>query len=360
MTETHVGVNSNWCKKNSRHRKRTRCLQCMCLCVCECVCVRVCARVHMCVTNVIFTSRIVIYNTQYFTCSPNSQFWKKNRYWTTSHYSSHLCYKWIPIIKKRWSHDLLSLQYNENYTPGNTVFMLRQDPGTHWPRLAKKLNSWATGRSVMNLSYNPLSMLSHKQNCHIHVLNKKSIVSNTHHDDVIKWEHSPRYWPFVWGIHWSPVNSPHKWPVTRSFDVFFDLCLNKRLSKQSRGWWFETPLGSLWRHCNAIRTLSLDQGNEGAWPGWDTGWPRHYNDASLASWRFKSVATRPFVRHIIQACIEENIEAPHYTTKCQKWGKFFHEKASLRKSVVEPDREQVQLTNAKIKTGNLAENYSRQ
>ena len=30
-------------------------------------------------------------------------------------------------------------------------------------------------------------------------------------------------------------------PVTRSFVVFFDLRLNKRLSKQSRGWWFETP-----------------------------------------------------------------------------------------------------------------------
>ena len=31
-----------------------------------------------------------------------------------------------------------------------------------------------------------------------------------HHDDVIKWKHFPRYWPFVWGIHRSPVNSPHK------------------------------------------------------------------------------------------------------------------------------------------------------
>ena len=36
-------------------------------------------------------------------------------------------------------------------------------------------------------------------------------------------------------------------PVTRSFDVFFDLRLNKRLSKQWWGWWFET---SLWGHCN--------------------------------------------------------------------------------------------------------------
>ena len=32
----------------------------------------------------------------------------------------------------------------------------------------------------------------------------------TEHDDVIKWKHIPRYWPFVWGIHRSPVNSPHK------------------------------------------------------------------------------------------------------------------------------------------------------
>ena len=30
------------------------------------------------------------------------------------------------------------------------------------------------------------------------------------HDNVIKWKHFPRYWPFVWGIHRSPVNSPHK------------------------------------------------------------------------------------------------------------------------------------------------------
>ena len=30
------------------------------------------------------------------------------------------------------------------------------------------------------------------------------------HDDVIKWRHFPRYWPFVWGFHRSPVNSLHK------------------------------------------------------------------------------------------------------------------------------------------------------
>ena len=49
----------------------------------------------------------------------------------------------------------------------------------------------------------------------------------------------------------SPVTGefPSQRPVTRSFDAFFDLRLNKRLSKQSRGWWFEMPSCSLWRHC---------------------------------------------------------------------------------------------------------------
>ena len=41
-------------------------------------------------------------------------------------------------------------------------------------------------------------------------------------------------------------------PVTRSCDVFFDLHLKTRLSKQSRGWWFGTPSRPLWRHCNGF------------------------------------------------------------------------------------------------------------
>ena len=52
------------------------------------------------------------------------------------------------------------------------------------------------------------------------------------HGDVIKWKHFPCYWSSVRGIHRSPVNPPHKSPVTRSFDVLFDLHPNKRLSKQ--------------------------------------------------------------------------------------------------------------------------------
>ena len=77
-------------------------------------------------------------------------------------------------------------------------------------------------------------------------------IAYAQHDDVIKWKHFPRYWPFVRGIHQSPVNFPAQRSVTRSFDVFFDLRLYKRLSKQSWGWWFETLSCPLWRHCNGV------------------------------------------------------------------------------------------------------------
>ena len=47
-----------------------------------------------------------------------------------------------------------------------------------------------------------------------------------------------------------PGDFPAQRPVTRIKDVFFDLRLNKRLSKQSWGWWFETVSRPLWRHRN--------------------------------------------------------------------------------------------------------------
>ena len=53
----------------------------------------------------------------------------------------------------------------------------------------------------------------------------------------------------------SPVTAQR--PVMRSFDVFFDLCLNKRLSKQLWGWWFEKPPCSLWHHCNGKLCIRL-------------------------------------------------------------------------------------------------------
>ena len=54
-----------------------------------------------------------------------------------------------------------------------------------------------------------VGVLPHDLWCHIseHSQQIPGIIS---HDDVIKWKHFPRNWPFVRGIHRSPVNSPHK------------------------------------------------------------------------------------------------------------------------------------------------------
>ena len=49
-----------------------------------------------------------------------------------------------------------------------------------------------------------------------------------------------------------PGEFPTQRPVTRSFDVYFDLRPNKRLSKHSLGWWFETLSPPLWRHRNEM------------------------------------------------------------------------------------------------------------
>ena len=53
-----------------------------------------------------------------------------------------------------------------------------------------------------------------------------------------------------------PGEFPTQRPVTRSFDVYFDLHPNKRLSNQSWGWWFETQSGPLWRHRSVNTTSS--------------------------------------------------------------------------------------------------------
>ena len=56
--------------------------------------------------------------------------------------------------------------------------------------------------------------------CHNIFENSLKLVS---HDDIIKWKHFPHYWPFVQGIHWSPVNSPHKGQWCRAL-IFSLIC----------------------------------------------------------------------------------------------------------------------------------------
>ena len=71
---------------------------------------------------------------------------------------------------------------------------------------------------------------------------KRSLASNKTHDNVIKWKHFPRYWPFVRGIHRSPVNSPHKgqWRGALMFSLIYAWI---------NGWVNNGEAGDLRRHC---------------------------------------------------------------------------------------------------------------
>ena len=59
-------------------------------------------------------------------------------------------------------------------------------------------------------------------------------------DDVIKWKHFPRYWPFVRGIHRLPVNSSHKGQWRRAL-MFSFIWTN--------GWVNKRNAGDLVRYC---------------------------------------------------------------------------------------------------------------
>ena len=61
------------------------------------------------------------------------------------------------------------------------------------------------------------------------------------------------------GHWWIPAQRP----VTQSCHVFFDLCLNKYLSKYPRRWWFEMPSCSLWHHCDALHIYGQNYNRTG-------------------------------------------------------------------------------------------------
>ena len=67
----------------------------------------------------------------------------------------------------------------------------------------KSLITWSFVQQLVQVNNNKINKSPH----HCHFVMQGSFPC---HDDVIKWKHFPRYWPFVRGIHRSPVNSPHK------------------------------------------------------------------------------------------------------------------------------------------------------
>ena len=89
------------------------------------------------------------------------------------------------------------------------------------------------------------------------------------------------------GPRWIPAQRP----VTRSFDVFFDLRLNKRLSKRSWGWWFDTQSCPLWRHCNSRFEEICPKGLNWQWVSIASDYclPRQETSRYPARWWPKSI-----------------------------------------------------------------------
>ena len=146
----------------------------------------------------------------------------------------------------------------------------------HAPGLALELlTTYATKQpgpfSAQNFSYAERALVM--ENCYFShgVRDKTASISQTIFSSVFS---SQKMFVYCFQFHWawwrhqmetfsallamcagnSSVSGeiPAQRPVTQSFDVFFDLRLNKRLSKQSWGWWFETLSCPLWRQCNGL------------------------------------------------------------------------------------------------------------
>ena len=99
------------------------------------------------------------------------------------------------------------------------------------------------------------------------------------HDDVVKWKHFPRYCPFVWGIHRSPVNSPHKgqWRGALMFSL---ICVWKN------GWVNKHEAGDLRRY-RAHYDVTVMQGNtflSAIWQCVSGGWRMGYFWKLDSSW----------------------------------------------------------------------------
>ena len=105
------------------------------------------------------------------------------------------------------------------------------------------------------------------------------------HDDVIKWKHFPRYWPFVWGIHRPPVNSPHKGQWCRAL-MFSLICawINS---------WVNNCEGGDLRHHHArydviVMERSLHMNELKKSPGFHKG-PNENEYMTLASFNFYEI-----------------------------------------------------------------------
>ena len=138
-------------------------------------------------------------------------------------------------------------------------------------------------QSFLWIKYFRISTFKNNRNCSLKiyleicvkekiVCQQDSLYSPPLHITISLWRHQMETFAALLatcaGNSPAPGEFPAQRPVTRGFDVFFDLRLNKRLSKQSWGWWFETLSCPLWRHRNDAfpSDLSMIAGTDNIMP----------------------------------------------------------------------------------------------
>ena len=138
------------------------------------------------------------------------------------------CHVWRPFCDECTS---LPEGHHENQSFNITIIML---VNAKWCRS----NNFLSLRPFERICKSDLKQYSIWQYIHIAINN---LVIKWIHDDVIKWKHFPRYWPFVRGIHRSLVNSPHKgkWRGALMFSLIY---------ARINGWVNNGEAGDLRRH----------------------------------------------------------------------------------------------------------------
>ena len=120
---------------------------------------------------------------------------------------------------------------------------------------------------------------------------------STNHDDVIKWKHFPRYWPFVRGLHRSPVNSLHKgqWRGALMFSL---ICVS------INGWVNNREAGDLRRY------------------------RAHYDVTVMHQYEAKPNSLIYKLKHSRSVKMEANSVRPSYATQCHRTSTLAHVMAS--------------------------------
>ena len=150
----------------------------------------------------------------------------------------------ISMLKIRRSRDRLIFNMEIPYL-GKTVFILKTGPWIHEESVncmrRRSVEKWEKSQSILMLQE---YYSAHKGMIYFFWLNDMMTSSNGNIFRVT----GP-----LCGELTGEFRSQR--PVTQSFDVFFDLRLNTRLSKQSWGSWFETPSRPLWRQCKDLTAV---------------------------------------------------------------------------------------------------------